>query len=263
MICSFSISHYREILESALLNNYEFISFDTARKIRDSLIDESRDDHKRKNYCILRHDIDYRPEWALKLGEIEEQLGIQGTYFFQVCARTYNLRDTTVWRNVHQLRKWGHTVGLHFDLEWRGSISWEELSKQCLEDKKVFSAILGFDPCDIISFHNTGQFKNRIFNKAIEGIHHTYEDIYVGKFKYLSDSQGWYEGCPCKIFQEKRYQFLQLLTHPYIWPENSKGFIADMANMVEDRKKELFEYLLKHHPVCCRKQNELKDLLNL
>jgi hypothetical protein len=247
--CSFNLDHYREILEAALANGYKFVGYNEAASFN---ADEK--------VCILRHDVDYLPEHSIQLGRVERELGIRSTIFFQVCAWTYNLREKVNTQTIHMLREMGHQIGLHFDVEWYSGVEWDELSDACNTDRKVFEAILGFAPSEIISFHNPGPFSERMLNQTIAGIRHTYEKEFFSDFKYLSDSQGWYEGCVCKVFEEGRYNRIQLLTHPYIWPVESNGFFMDMADMAEQRKQELLAYLIKHHPVC---NNNEKLLIKL
>ena len=91
---------------------------------------------------------------------------------------------------------------------------------------------------------------------------HTYEKRYFSEIKYLSDSQGWYEGCPCHVFREERYPRLHLLTHPYIWPDREEGdFIEDMAAMVQFRGHELADYLVRYHPVVRKHETRFRSLL--
>jgi hypothetical protein len=245
--CDFTVRHYREILETALKNGYKFIGYDDAAGKRD---------------CILRHDVDYVPEWAVRKGEIESELGIKSTFFFQVCARTYNLRERASFKAVERLRSLGHVIGLHLDLTWNPEVSWEDVPSACEEDKRVLQSITGVKPCDIISFHNPHRFVKQILNQHIPGMRHTYEAPYFSGIKYLSDSQGWYEGCMCKIFEEKRYPVIQLLTHGDYWFEKTKGdFIADMAQLVKFRSNELAQYMVDYHPVCKKNEERLRRLV--
>ena len=83
MDCSFNRQHYAEILETALEHGYRFIPYESLSTVAPG-----------QRVCILRHDIDYMPEWAVPMAEMEADLGISATYFFQVCAKTYNLRES-------------------------------------------------------------------------------------------------------------------------------------------------------------------------
>jgi len=246
MSCEFSTKHYREILETGLKKGYEFTHFEDTELAAPG-----------RKICILRHDIDYLPEGAIRFAEIENELGVKATYFFQICAKTYNLRETANYQTVHKLAQVGHTIGLHFDWMWKEDLKWEEMVESCERDKEVFKAVTGLTPCEIISFHNPHRYVEYILDQDIKGMRHTYEKAFFSKIKYLSDSQGWYEGCMCKIFEEQKYSAVQLCTHPYIWPEIGTGdFIEDVANLVKHRTEELIRYCCTYHPVC--KKNEPK-----
>src|SRR2546425_4596819 len=106
--CAFSLRHYKEILQIALSKGYRFIKFNELEKLSEG-----------QSACLLRHDVDYVPEWSLGFAEIESHLGIISTYFYQVCAKTYNLRESTNVRVVRKLKSLGHEIGLHLDLSWK------------------------------------------------------------------------------------------------------------------------------------------------
>ena len=249
--CNFGRLHYEEILKAGLASGYQFIGFDELSKCSPT-----------QKICIMRHDVDYMPEWAPSLGKIENNLGIKATYFFQICAKPYNLRESKNYGAVQALVKMGHTIGLHFDLTWKKDMEWEDAARFCKQEKAVFKAITGVEPCDIISFHNPHRFTDLILNQDIAGLHHTYEKKFFSEIKYISDSQGWYEGCMCKLFESGKYPRVQFLTHPYIWPEVTTGdFISDMARMIKLRADELTQYMLNFHPVCKRNETRLRDEL--
>ena len=251
MTCDFTLKHYKEILQAGLDHGYRFIGFD-----------ELANYPKDEKVCIVRHDVDYMPEWSPHFGQIEKDLGIKATYFFQICAKPYNLRETKNYRSVHQLLEFGHTVGLHFDLTWKEKMRWEDIASFCKQDKSVFKAITDVEPCGIISFHNPHRFVDLILNQEIPNVHHTYEKAFFSSIKYISDSQGWYEGCMCKLFISGKYDRFQFLTHPYIWPKVSSGnFIGDMARMIQLRTDELLQYLVDFHPVCRKYERELRKQL--
>jgi hypothetical protein len=251
MKCDFSLAHYKEILETALAAGYSFLSYD-----------DDLEEHRGKRICILRHDIDYTPERAVFFGEIEADLGIRSTYFFQICAGPYNIRERRNHQVIRRLNDWGHHLSLHLDLGWNPDSSWAEVVDQVKKEKQIFQLMTGVTPGETVSVHNPHRYADRVMNQVVEGMPHTYEPKYFSEIKYFSDSQGWYEGCMCAIFREKKYPHIQFLTHPYIWPKEDKGgFIANMAELIKDRSVELESYLVKYHPVCKKEEKTLRSLL--
>jgi hypothetical protein len=249
--CDFSLRHYEYILKTALASGYRFVDYDLLTELPQGV-----------RACILRHDIDYTPEWAAYFGKIEADLGIKASYFFQVCAKPYNLREQGNVEVVRKLKAWGHLLGLHFDMSWNPKVEWDELAALCAEEKRLFKAITGVEPCEVVTIHNPHRFKERVLNQAIPGLRHAYEKEWFSDIKYLSDSQGWYGGCVCKVFMEKRYDRIQLLLHPYLWPQDGdEDFVRNLARMVRWRCEDLTGYLIEHHPVGAKNEARLRQLI--
>lgn len=89
---------YRSLLRDALGTGYAVVSLDAW--VRDRAACGER-------CLVLRHDVDQRPAAALRMGQIERELGISSTWYFR-------------WRTAHprvvgRLREWGMPVGLHYE----------------------------------------------------------------------------------------------------------------------------------------------------
>ena len=74
MIEQFSYSEYRRILE-----HFQF----TIKDFQD--IDRSTSE-----FCILRHDVEFSIERALKMAKIDNEYGIKSSFFIQVLNTAYN-----------------------------------------------------------------------------------------------------------------------------------------------------------------------------
>jgi hypothetical protein len=249
--CSFSFEHYAHILRTAQGSGYHFGTYAALETAS-------------RPTCVLRHDVDYTPERALAFGEIEHRLGIRSYYFVLINSAIYNLREDRHYRVFQALKKMGHEIGLHFDLSWDPDVAFDDIPRQCDREKAILRTLTDIEPCSIISFHNPHKFTDVILNQAVAGMEHTYEKRYFTDTKYLSDSQGWYEGCPCRVFSEKRYPKIQLLLHPYLWAEAPREtFTQDMAAMVREKAEFITEYLVRYHPVAQRNQDELRRLTTM
>ena len=223
--CKFDLKHYRHILKTALKAGYCFEGFG---------------ENLSKRSCILRHDVDYMPEWALRFGEIERGLGIRSSFFFQVSAKTYNLTEPDNCEVAVKLCKMGHSVGLHCSFN-----SLETPAETCTHEKKLFELITTIVPDKFVSIHCPAK---NVLGEMVEGVRHSYEPEYFGgPVKYLSDSTGWYEGCICKIFSAVKYKQIQLLLHPYLWHEISESHNGNIRAVVDFRNNELRDYVLKYH----------------
>jgi hypothetical protein len=69
-----------------------------------------------RHYIVLRHDVDFAPDHALEMAELEHAAGVSSTFFVLVDGQFYNPLDRDT---IHQLRRihaLGHEIGLHFAL---------------------------------------------------------------------------------------------------------------------------------------------------
>jgi len=84
-----------------------------------------------ETFVILRHDVDRRPENALRMAEMESLLGICSTYYFRLTRNTFR---PDIIRRVEAL---GHEIGYHYevmdrakgDMEKAGHIFRSELAR--------------------------------------------------------------------------------------------------------------------------------------
>ena len=67
-------------------------------------------------YLILRHDIDKSLPAALKMAQIERDLGIKSTYFVLFSSEFYNPLEGNNISILKQISKLGHEIGLHYDV---------------------------------------------------------------------------------------------------------------------------------------------------
>ena len=257
MNCDFSFQHYKEILEIAQKSNYEFINFEEFIE-RDK--NQKKVNFSDQKICLLRHDVDFEFAKNYDLAKIEYDLGIKSTFFIQCSAWEYNCRDKDSFKIAKELIKMGHQIGVHLDISWYENITIDKVQSYFEKEKKLLSNILEAQVIDIFSYHNPHKLKDLVLNKAISGLRNTYEPLFFSKIKYLSDSQGWYEGCMCQIFKKSKYPKIQLLTHSYIWDEIPDiDFTNDVAKMIASKTKDFYEYILNAHPVCRKNDKELKN----
>jgi len=60
-------------------------------------------------YVILRHDVDKSPNKALKVGLLENDLGIKASYYFRTVQKSY---DSAI---ICRLVEMGHEIGYHYE----------------------------------------------------------------------------------------------------------------------------------------------------
>jgi hypothetical protein len=64
---------------------------------------------KPDSFCIIRHDVDRKPENAFKMAKLEHAAGIASTYFFRTRRRTLNAKI------VSAIAAMGHEIGYHYE----------------------------------------------------------------------------------------------------------------------------------------------------
>ena len=62
-----------------------------------------------EKFCVLRHDVDKIPENALRMAELEAEMGIYGTYFFRIVPASFNINI------IEKIAKLGHEIGYHYE----------------------------------------------------------------------------------------------------------------------------------------------------
>lgn len=92
-----TLAGYRKICESALNAGYT----------PQSIVDHIRD--PKDKVVVLRHDVDRFPGNALRMAEVEHQLGIRSTYYFRFVRGVFSPR---IIAQIHDL---GHEIGYHYE----------------------------------------------------------------------------------------------------------------------------------------------------
>ena len=60
-------------------------------------------------HFALRHDVDLRPDYSLRVAKMEERLGLQATYYFRTVKDSY---DDEI---IKEIALMGHRIGYHYE----------------------------------------------------------------------------------------------------------------------------------------------------
>lgn len=172
-------------------------------------------------HLLLRHDIDFAPEYALPLAEIEARLSLRAVYFMQLDTPFYRATDAESLLAMQRLLELGHEIGLHFDAA-AGAETAEELDIAAREQCARLEELCG-SSVKIISFHRPARaLLGR--SEPIGGRPHTYQPRFFSEIGYCSDSRGqWRFGHPLESDAVSEGRALQLLTHPIWWANDDAG----------------------------------------
>jgi hypothetical protein len=201
-----------------------------------------------KSFCVIRHDIEYSIDRALKMAELEYDLGISSTYTVQLRNNTYNALSEKNINAVKEIKKLGHYIGLHQNPP---RMSKSELVDYILRDIETLEYCYDFE-IDRFAFHRCGsnpyllEWYVEVPNK-INCYDRKYFHYFSGKrpddlrVTYLADSNHqWKYGYPIQ-FDFEKVRKLQLLIHPFSWTETGFENFANFVTLIRERNTELLE----------------------
>ena len=199
-------------------------------------------------FCVLRHDIEFSIDRALTMARIEaDELGVKSTYTVQLRNNTYNALSQKNIEAIQEIKKLGHSIGLHQNPPL---LEDDELVEYILKDIETLEHYYDFE-VDRFAFHRCGS-NPELLEKYVEVPNkiNCYDKKFFHYFQgekpdkihvhYLADSNHqWKYGHPINIDYESYPFRLQLLTQPYSWTENGYPNINNFAKLVEERNKEM------------------------
>lgn len=95
----FTLEAYKTYLQAIKASYKNILRFD------EFLVAESKPDR----YCLFRHDVDRNPRRALQMAILENESGIQATYYFR--AKRHVFKPDIIQR----IEKLGHEIGYHYE----------------------------------------------------------------------------------------------------------------------------------------------------
>lgn len=93
----FTFYIFKKLLEEFITKGYALIT--VAKSV----------DTNHQKYLILRHDVDRYPKNALKMAQLEHELGMEATYYFRIIPSVY-YEDI-----IKQIQDLGHEVSYHYE----------------------------------------------------------------------------------------------------------------------------------------------------
>lgn len=222
----FTFENYRRLVQLAVDKGFQFILH------KDEFVQERKD-------VIWRHDVEFEPDIALKMAKIEADLGVKSTYFFQLHSGFYNVMSVHYRKVFHQIKDFGHCVGLHFDSAYWGITSEEQLNDFIKIDKYYFEKNMGVE-IDTFSFHNTTPFTHGCLKFEYGGLINVYASLFKEKYNYCGDSLGYWRFDRLEdVLNDDKVQHLQVLTHDGNWSEDVLSPRKRYAKVFHDHAERL------------------------
>lgn len=226
----FSYKEYKHIINS-LKNNYEIMDYTDVTD-------------KTESFAIIRHDVEFSPQRALRMAEIDNELGIKSSFFFQVRNNCYNSLSNDNIEIINQIHNLGHYIGAHINTS--NLHSRDLLDKFIIDDIETLSIYTELD-VDRFSFHRPQSYQlkdyievDRFINAYDKKFFHYYKnekpkELRVG---YFADStHKWKYGYPTETNHKK----LQVVLHPYSWTDTGFENYENFKTLINQKNRELVE----------------------
>lgn len=95
----FTLSIYKRYLE-AIKNSFSLIL-----RIDELFLSDPKPDR----FCLIRHDVDRKPTNALKMAKLENEVGINASYYFRAKPKVFNVAI------IKEIENLGHEIGYHYE----------------------------------------------------------------------------------------------------------------------------------------------------
>ncbi len=184
---------------------------------------------------ILRHDIDYSLEQAVKLARLEKELGVRSTYFVLLSSDFYNPASSSSYRNLHELLDLGHNIGLHFD-ETAYDYDRFGIDYYIRKEARILSDLIDVN-ISSFSLHRPNRFTIET-QIRIPGLINSYGEEFFNGFKYLSDSRRHWREPVEEIIQKGEYEKLHILTHAFWYHEEDRELSATVREFIRSASRE-------------------------
>jgi len=231
----FTTDNYRRLL-GLIKNNFvvsKFTDYDLSEK-----------------FAILRHDVDFSVQRALKIARIEAELGIKATYFILLHSEFYNLLEKENFQQIKTIIDLDHTIGLHFDTSFFNIVEEDVLVKK-LELEKKFLENLFEKEINSFSFHITSPYTATCTKDHYAGMLNVYSTTIQKNIEYCSDSNGYWRFKRLEdVIQDKKTRNLQILTHPELWQDSvmsPKERVYRCADGRAAKSKAWYDAILKNN----------------
>lgn len=222
----FTLTNYKRLVQMAKDRGFQFILH------KDAFVPDRKD-------VIWRHDVEFEPDLALRMAEIEHEAGVQATYFFQLHSPFYNLTEPHYREVFHQIKDLWHCVGLHFDSAYWGITDESQLNDYIILDKDYLEKNMGIE-IDTFSFHNTTPFTQSCQEYRYGGLINSYALFFKEHYNYCGDSLGYWRFDRLEdVLNDEKVQHLQVLTHDANWNDEVLSPRKRFAKVMNSRAERL------------------------
>lgn len=233
---SFTYRNYRRMLRTFLDAGYTFTSF---AELSPVVPDEP--------VVALRHDIDLDLRKALRMAEVEAEMGVRATYFVLVRTEHYNVFSSEQSDLLRRILALGHILGLHFDCAaYSDAASAADFAAAGAHERRLLEEWFGHE-VTIVSYHRPSALVLTGDPALSAPLPHTYMSRFTRDMRYCSDSRGrWQSGEPTTsdAFRERRP--MHLLVHPIWWDERPVSPYECLLQYVDEKRRGLEQSIARN-----------------
>jgi len=172
----FTLGKYCELCEDILDSGYKVFTVQSYLQKRPG-----------SDFVILRHDVDSKPQKALKMAEMESQMGISSTYYFR------STKSVFIPKIIEKVYAKGHEIGYHYEVLSKAQGNFKEAIRLFERELDEFKKI-----CDIDTICMHGSVLSRYDNRTLWNLYDFRDFGIIGEaylsmgenFHYFSDT-GW------------------------------------------------------------------------
>lgn len=180
MNMDFTLSRYEDLCRSIMNSRYTPVT-----------VEQHLNGFNSDYIVIMRHDVDKKPENALKMAELEEKYSIRSTYYFRSVKKVF---DPDIIEKVARL---GHEIGFHYENLAKANGDYEKaiemFKKELKEFKKIYDVkTICMHGSSLSKWDNRDMWKRYDF-KDFGILGEAYLSLNFSDIAYFSDSGGyWY-----------------------------------------------------------------------
>ncbi|MBQ8055510.1 MAG: hypothetical protein IJ270_01675 [Paludibacteraceae bacterium] len=248
----FTILVYKTLLKSFKSKGYKFVRFEDYLK-----------NPQHEKTIILRHDVDKKPQNALKIAQVEAVLDIVSTYYFRMKKCSWNENV------VKQIAALGHEVGYHYEniSDCDGNI--DEAYQDFCENLQLMRSVV---PIKTICMHGSprSKYDNKILwtkydYRSLDLLSEPYIDLDFSKVFYITDTGRRWDGdkfsvrdkvqSSCSETYHKSQDIIlaieednfpnqvMVTTHPQRWTDNWIEWLLELV--LQNLKNQIKRFFVK------------------
>ncbi len=199
----YSKGNYKALLKRALDNEYEFVSF--------------LDERETGKHIYLRYDVNWSCKPALELAEINQMLGVQGTFFFALQSENYNIFSPQNQKVIQTIHILGQHIGFIFIPPRQFSTNDSGFADKIVQDYMLFAREIPEVEPVFIWDNATSELISWSAIHQIPGLLNLYSPRWINDIPMYSDVLAQYSVSDFETILDKGNSKLQLSLHPIFW----------------------------------------------